>query len=185
MIPLEVEKSGAKAKGDRQIRFDELYGAHGARIFRLCHRLCRNPTDAEDLAQEVFVAAFRGLPRFAGRASPSTWLYKIALNRWRAWKGKDRLNAASLDQSDEPIGPDPTHASLERIAMDRAMAALPAVQREALLLVKGEGLTCREAASVLGLPEGTVKFRVYQAIQKLQSSLATVDSPVAGPGKEA
>jgi len=153
--------------------FDELYGAHGPRIYRFCHRLCANSADAEDLAQEVFVAAFRGLPRFAGRASLTTWLYQIALNRYRSMRGKKRPDTVSLDQNEAslPAG-DPQKAWLEEIALDQAMARLPAIQKETFLLVKGEGLTCREAAEALGVSEGTVKFRVYQAIQKLQATLS-------------
>lgn len=153
--------------------FDELYRSHEARIYRFCHRLSANSADAEDLAQEVFLAAFRGLPRFAGRASVTTWLYKIALNRWRTFKSRDRLRTEQLDESvpDQESSPDSSSASLERIALDQAMSRLPAIQREALLLVKGEGLTCREAAWALGIPEGTLKFRVYQAIEKLRAAL--------------
>jgi RNA polymerase sigma-70 factor (ECF subfamily) len=158
---------------DRPASFDELYGAYGARIFRFCRRLCANSADAEDLTQEVFVAAFRGLPRFAGRASLTTWLYQIALNRYRSTRAKRRVDTVSLDQ-DELLAPagDPSEVSTDEIAMQQAMSQLPVIQREAFLLVKGEGLTCREAALALGVPEGTVKFRVYQAIQKLQAALS-------------
>ena len=67
--------------------------------------------------------------------------------------------------------PDPARAGVTRISLQSALAALPDAVREAFLLVKAEGLKCREAAAVLGIPEGTVKYRVHQAVILLRELL--------------
>jgi RNA polymerase sigma factor (sigma-70 family) len=77
MKPDETKPRGAPAS------FDALYAEHSNRIYRFCYRLCGHPVDAEDLAQEVFLAAYQGLSGFAGRSSLTTWLYRIAIYRWQ------------------------------------------------------------------------------------------------------
>src|SRR5436309_76716 len=71
--------------------FDAIYDANCDRIYRLCYRLSGSKADAEDLTQDVFIAASRGLQNFQHRASLSTWLYRIALDCWRAQMRKKRV----------------------------------------------------------------------------------------------
>jgi len=157
--------------------FDRLYTLHGPGVYRLSRRLCRSEADAEDLTQEVFLAAFRGRERFAGSSSLKTWLYSITLFRWRAGRSSReppvRLDGDSLYGA----APDPAVASVARIDLHSALMGLPEPLRDAFLLVKGEGLLCREAAEVLGIPEGTVKYHVHLAVFRLRSSLGEDDLP--------
>ena len=158
--------------------FKMLYVEYGARIYRFCRRLCGNEADAEDLTQEVFLAAFKGLDRFEGRSSLATWLYRIAFNRWSRIRSNRRLETVPLDDEQPILSSDPSKVGLDRIFLERALNALPVNYREAFLLVKGEGLLCREAAEVLGIPEGTLKSRVYGAVVRLQRLMESEESAV-------
>ncbi len=165
--------------------FETLYREYGTRIYRFCQRLCGNDACAEDLTQDVFLAAYRGAERFEGRSSLATWLYRIALFRWRNIRNVRRLETVALEDTTAVLSSDPGHTGLERIALENALSALPAPLREAFLLVKGEGFLCREAAEILGIPEGTLKSRVYSAVVKLQGLLETQESvaPQQQPGR--
>ena len=79
-------------KPDPRADFPAFFRQYGDRIYRFCYRLSGSASDAEDLTQEVFLAAFQGAGRFEGRASVQTWLYRIALNCWRNSRRAPRLN---------------------------------------------------------------------------------------------
>ena len=133
--------------------FAEFYRKHGERIYRFCFRLSGSVSDAEDLTQEVFLAAFQGCDRFQGRSSVQTWLYKIALNCWRHSCRVPRLETTALTDI-APAGPGLEQSVTEADALTCALNALPPGLRETFLLVKAEGLTYREAAQVLNIPQG-------------------------------
>jgi RNA polymerase sigma-70 factor (ECF subfamily) len=163
---------------------ETVYAEYGERIYRFCYRLCGQAAEAEDLAQDVFVAAFQGLEGFEGRSSLSTWLYRIAFYRWRQLHPRGRLPALSLEEDVErmPVQPDLAHESLQRLGLEEALATLPVDLRDAFLLVKAEGLTYREAAEVLEAPQGTIQYRVHEAVQRLRVALG--DEPVQTCGSE-
>jgi RNA polymerase sigma-70 factor (ECF subfamily) len=139
--------------------------------------------DAEDLTQEVFLAAYSGRERFAGRSSITTWLLRIAVFRWRAGLRRRRVDTVPLVDGDG-ASTDLGNGQIARIVLAHALEQLPVDQREAFVLVRVEGLTCREAADVLGIPEGTLKFRVQRAAARLQSVLTVESAPcVEHPGK--
>ena len=152
---------------DDRTGFPAFYQQYGDRIYRFCYRLSGSVSDAEDLTQEVFLAAFQGENRFEGRSSVQTWLYRIALNCWRYSCRAPRLDATDLEGVTQ-TGPGPEQAVTDRIALTCALAALLPDLREAFLLVKAEGLKYREAAQVLNIPLGTVQFRVHQASRRLR-----------------
>ncbi len=153
--------------------FESLYNEYGDRVYRFCFRLCGQTADAEDLTQEVFIAAYQGPDRFAGRSSVATWLYRIALYRWRRIQGA-APPTAPLEWEPESAAavPDPAPSHIQRLSLESAMARLPESLRDAFLLVKAEGLKYREAARVLGVPQGTVQSRVHDAIVRLRVLLA-------------
>jgi len=155
------------------ITFEALYQEHGPRIHRFCYRLCGNAADAEDLTQDVFLSAFRSLHRFEGRSTVLQWLQQIALNAWRRSK-RGALTTVALDEQTEQgtAGPDPYPAYLDLLSMEQAMEQLSAPQWEALVLVKVEGFKYREAAQLLGVPQGTVQYRVHQALASLRQLIA-------------
>jgi RNA polymerase sigma-70 factor, ECF subfamily len=164
--------------------FDAVYAAYGDRVYRFCYRLCGHAADAEDLAQDVFLAAYQGLDRFESRCSLTTWLFRIALYRWQRLRGGPRPETLTMADKLEGAGtaPDPAFASVQRLSLDQALASLAPALREAFLLVKVEGLKYREAAAVLGIPQGTVQSRVHDAAMRLRELLASeFEEPAAGP----
>lgn len=150
--------------------FPAFYQKYGDRLYRFCYRLCGSASDAEDLTQEVFLAAFQGAHRFEGRSSVQTWLYRIALNCWRHSRRAHRLDTTALEDTAQ-VGPGLEQAVTEQMALTCALDALPPDLREAFLLVKAEGLTSREAAQVLGIPQGTVQWQVHTASRRLRALL--------------
>ena len=157
--------------------FQSLYAEHGPRIYRFCLRLCGNVSDAEDLTQDVFLAAFQGRARFEGRSSVQTWLYKIALNCRRCSVRPPRPVMAAVPENAAQAGPGLEQSVTENDALSCALSALPPDLREAFLLVKAEGLTYREAAQVIAIPQGTVQWRVHEASRRLRVLLTEEDAP--------
>jgi RNA polymerase sigma-70 factor (ECF subfamily) len=152
--------------------FEALYDGYGDRVYRFCFRLCGQAADAEDLTQEVFIAAYQGLDRFAGRSSLATWLYRIALYRWRRLQGAaPPIVPLELEPEGTAAVSDPAPSRIERLSLESALARLPESLRDAFLLVKAEGLKYREAARVLGVPQGTVQSRVHDAVARLRAWL--------------
>lgn len=156
-------------------RLAVLYDTHHERVFRFCLRLCDgHPEDAEDLTQEVFLAALGSLPRFAGRSSVQTWLFRIAVFRSRERRRQPvRLPLHEKDQS--IAGPEA--AAVRTVALQCALAHLPGPLREAFVLVKCEQLTHKEAAVILELPQGTVQSRVFEAVRLLRAQLSEEPLP--------
>jgi len=172
---------------DERAGFTAFYQQYGGRIYRFCYRLCGSAPDAEDLTQEVFLAAFQGGGRFEGRSSVQTWLYRIALNCWRHSRRAPHFETTVFETTvfettvfettvfettvlegvtEAKAGPE--QAVTDNIALTCALAALPPDLREAFLLVKAEGLKYREAAQVLSIPQGTVQWQVHQASRRLR-----------------
>ncbi len=159
--------------------FDWLYGEYGKSVYRLCFRMTSSAADAEDLTQDTFVAVIEGWHRFRGEAAPLTWIYRIAARKARR---SLRLRAFRLPSKDESVQ---EHDPALRIDLARALKSLSVRNREAFLLVKLEGLTSQQAAEVAGVPEGTMKFRVYAAIRSLRVSLGEAyESQGMVPGHE-
>ncbi|MGC4045504.1 MAG: RNA polymerase sigma factor [Armatimonas sp.] len=114
-------------------------------------------------------AAWRGHHRFLGRARQSTWLHAIAINLWRK-RLAQKQPVESLEE--DRHGADPMQIEITKLTLDRALLALPATLREAFVLVKAEGLTHKEAAQALGIPQGTVQSRVFDATRQLRVLLS-------------
>jgi len=147
-----------------------------------------NHADAEDVAQETFVRAYRGLAGFDGRADFFTWLYRIAvntaLNRLRSGRRTAALadagaaEVAQLGGKPEDLG-SPRYAPDEQAALTQevravlaAVAELSATLRVTLVLATVEGLSHRQIAEILDIPEGTVAWRVNEARRLLRERLA-------------
>lgn len=165
--------------------FDTLYRLYGERIYRFCYRLCGRAADAEDLTQEVFVAAFQGMTRFEGRATLTTWLYRIALYQWRR---RQSTHPACALLTEETLGNaqdvDMAALSIDNVLLAQALATLPPDLYEAFLLVKMEGLTYREAAVALDAPQGTIQYRVHEAMMRLRERLQNAEAePEATAGQ--
>ena len=135
---------------------------HRARVYALALRICRNADDAEDALQETFIAAYRALPRFDGRARVSTWLYRIATNKCYDVLARRRptADAAALPEAADPR--DSVRAQRQQQTLRRARWTRCREQfREAALLCDVCGLTPAEAGELTGVPEGTMKSRSF------------------------
>ena len=158
--------------------FEELYRAHAGRLFSLTFRMVGNQSDAEDLLQEVFLAAHRKLETFRGDAALGTWLYRLAMNlcldHLRSRAARTSQLTDSLD--DEPWIADAGSRSLaertvSKMDLERAIAVLPAGCRAAFVLHDIEGLEHQEVARTLGIAEGTSKSQVHKARMRLRALL--------------
>ena len=168
--------------------FARLVALHERTVFNLAFRLIGDPEEARDVSQDVFLQVFRKLPRFEGRSSLKTWIYRIVVNqcynrqRWWRRRRKDRarpleeLTAADeMRMSESGSGaPDPYEELRRREAKRAVQAALLQVSfehRAILLLREVEGLSVQQVAESLGLPQGTVKSRLSRAREALRQSL--------------
>ncbi len=156
--------------------FDIVVERHRRAIYQLCYRFVGNHEDASDLAQEVFLRAYRGLKNFKGDASLATWLYRIAVN-----VSLNRVTAKSVPT--EPIDardhvqhgePDPAERVVraERNARVRAaIARLPRKQRVTLILRVYHDMPHQEIAAIVGTSVGAVKANFFHALRNLKRIL--------------
>lgn len=170
---MQADGAGAKA-------FDRLYRAHVDRIYRFAQRLCRRVEDAQDLVQDTFLNAYRGIGQFRGDAQVATWLYRIATRaslRLRRKRKGEPDRELSLDEfiptSDGeftlqiPTGGLTPEEALQnkelRRAVHQAIQKLPNKYRLVLVLRDMEGLTAKEVGAIMGLNERAVKSRLHRA----------------------
>jgi RNA polymerase sigma-70 factor (ECF subfamily) len=177
--------------GDHQA-FDTLYDRHAARVYHLLRRLSGHEAEAEDLTQETFLAAYRGLAAWRGEAAFGTWLCGIAYRLYaRSQRGRARQETGLLTEEAELPAPDSDPLAFclrlemaERI--EAAIAALPPLFREPFVLVKVEGFSYREAARWLEVPIGTLQWRLWRAVSLLKARLrdlggVAAENPITQP----
>jgi RNA polymerase sigma-70 factor (ECF subfamily) len=169
----EPDPQVIRAAADHDIEaFDALVRAYQPQVWRFLRHLLRDDALAEDVTQETFIRVYRRLHTFRFRSKFSTWIMHVARNA-----GTDELRArqrrARLVHALEPAASTPTTTDASRrVEIDEALAALSPRLRETLLLVELFGFTYREAATSLGVPEGTAKRRVFEARRQLAAALA-------------
>jgi RNA polymerase sigma factor (sigma-70 family) len=151
-----------------QEAFDEHYGA----VFRFIRRLTHRADAAEDIAQECFLIYVRAPERFdAAKGTLRTYLFAIARNlalkHYRDHRSEEQLAGGALGDAVDPTCGLDISASVER-----AVAALPVLEKEALILFQYEGLTLIEIGQVVGAEVGTVKARLRRARERLRTALA-------------
>jgi RNA polymerase sigma-70 factor (ECF subfamily) len=157
-------------RGEKEA-FDLLVARHQRAVYRLCYRFVNNHEDANDIAQEVFLKAWKAIPRFRGDSSFSTWLYRIAVNACLNFRAARKPPA--LDLPDALPDPDPgAQAQLESSDEARrvraAVGRLPERQRATLILKVYHELTHEEVARILGSTVGTVKANLFHALANLR-----------------
>lgn len=151
--------------------FATLVNRHQQAVRGFLRRSCGNWADAEDLAQDTFIAAWENLEKFSGASSLRSWLCGIAYHKCLAYvRSRGRSMArdhAYLEASDPP----PRTSGDDRMDLTAAMARLPMEQRAAVALCLAAGFSHNEAAEALGLPLGTVKSHVLRGKAKLLEAL--------------
>jgi len=169
-----------RARGGDLSAYTELVNRYRERIYQTIFRFTRNHDDTDDLAQEAFMRAFKGLRRFRGRSGFYTWIYRIALNlsfNFLKKRKKEMLGQQSVVQlfgvETAPLsGPEAASAAGElRVRIAAAVDSLPPPFRSAFILVIDQGLTHAQAARVLDCSENTVSWRMHKARKILESEL--------------
>jgi RNA polymerase sigma-70 factor (ECF subfamily) len=166
--------------------FAAILEAYQDRIYSFALRLLRDPQAAEEAAQEAFVKAFRGLSSYNPAYPFASWLFRIAHNSCM-----DALRAGgrtiSLDVECFPDLPDPARgveesvaASLDSARIEELLGSLPPIYSEALLLAYREDMGPAEIARVTGVPEGTVKARLFRGREMIKVKLGAADATVRG-----
>jgi RNA polymerase sigma-70 factor (ECF subfamily) len=160
----------ARAQAGEREAFEELVRRHAERLYSIVVRLVGDRQDAEEVTQEAFIRAWRGIKRFKGDARFFTWLYRIGVNEARRRvERRPRHALTSIDEAGvEPTDPRPApdrraeHAEL-RQALERAVRALDPDYRAPLILRDIEGLSTAEAAAIMGLRQAAFKSRLHRA----------------------
>ena len=163
----------AARAGDRRA-IDELLARYEQPIYRFGLRMCGDEESARDVLQETMLAAFRNLQGFRGQAALSTWLYQIARSFCIKQRRGTRPQAVLDEQMPDAAAPPDAQVHAREIgaALSAAIAALPADQREVIVLRDVEGLSAEEAASVVGIEVGALKSRLHRARMTLREHLA-------------
>jgi RNA polymerase sigma-70 factor, ECF subfamily len=160
--------------------FERLVERYYQRIDRLAQHVVRQPMTAEDITQEVFLRAYRSLPRFRGEASFYSWLYRIAINLCLNYLRRQAIHLSPAEEADDSavsVAVDPSSLletqELEHL-VHRAIDALPPHYRVAVILRDLEGLSYQEIADILGIPLGTVKSRINFGKRLLREKLRAI-----------
>ena len=170
----------AQAQAGDVDAYERLSGVYADRLFMLLLRLLGDRGEAEDVAQEVMLRAWRAIGRFRGQSSYFTWLYRIAVNEANRALEKTARRPPSV-----PIGPDelrlPGPATDDpsrqaefnelRRALARALAELPPALRTAIVLRDVEGLSTQEAAEIAGVGQAAFKSRLHQARLRVRAAI--------------
>jgi RNA polymerase sigma-70 factor (ECF subfamily) len=177
----DEELVGRARQGDTHA-FGELVTRHQSAVVRAAYVVCRSHAEADEVAQEAFLSAWRRLDGFRGESQFKTWLLTIAWRhaldrRGSAWR---RLFTSSLPPDDESLGlrspgPSAEHvvASAEALGnVRRIVDELPQKLRDPLLLAASGEVTFDQMATMLGVPAGTLKWRVMEARKRVKAALA-------------
>ncbi len=177
--------------------FDALVRRYQHKVVKLVLRYVRDPAEAEDIAQEAFIKAYRALPRFRGDSAFYTWLYRIAINTAKNVLAARSRNPVSYDiDQDAEDGPGlesqmKDMATPEALAMtdeirstvNQAIDQLPEDLRTAIVLRELEGLSYDEIAQAMSCPVGTVRSRIFRAREAIDARLREVFEGGLGRGE--
>lgn len=182
----DAQLLAAHVAGD-PLAFEILVGRHRDRLWAVAMRTTSDPEEASDALQDALISAYRRADSFRGESAVTTWLHRIVVNasldrlRRRSVRAADPI-PDDVDDLPTKVLADPTDrhdTRLVQLEIARALAQLPADQRDAIVLVDIEGYSVEEAAAQLGCPSGTVKSRCFRGRAKLAERLAHLRNPDA------
>jgi RNA polymerase sigma-70 factor (ECF subfamily) len=173
----DYELTQAGARGDVGA-FEALYERHYRRVYSLCLRMLANPTEAEDLTQEVFIQVFRKLGSFRGESAFTTWLHRLTVNhvlmhfRKRGVRLEQTTEEGEMQDVAQAGSEKPQSMPVvDRIALEQAIRELPAGYRSVFVLHDVEGYEHEEIADMLGVSVGTSKSQLHKARMRLRDLL--------------
>jgi RNA polymerase sigma-70 factor (ECF subfamily) len=155
----------------REARFEQLFGEYHGEIHIYLCRLVGDDRQAEDLAQDAFVKAYRALARLPKEANARAWLYRIATNTALDWLRRRRLISwlPLFDRDSHPaVSSSFAESSLESVAVRQALAQLPSRYRVPLVMYACQDLSTQEIADILQISRGAVKTRLFRAREKFR-----------------
>ena len=164
-----------RAAGGDADAFEGVYRAHVGRVYALCLRMAGEPQHAHELTQDVFIRAWEKLATFRGDSAFDTWLHRLAVNvvlmdrRLAARRAEDDIESAEGEA--RPLAASAPPAGL-RMDIEHAIAALPPMARQVLVLFDIEGYEHREIGAQLGIAEGTSKAHLFRARRLLRETLS-------------
>jgi RNA polymerase sigma-70 factor (ECF subfamily) len=181
--PETDEQLVRKAQQEDERAFGELVHRYESKVYSLALKMLRNPEDAEDVLQDTFLRAYRGIKSFQGNSTFSTWIYRITANSALMRLRRKHLPTVSIDDADEretPINiadwaPGPVEQLLNQEtqqAMNQAIESLPPEFRQVFVLRDIEELSNSEVAEILDLSVAAVKSRLHRARLKVRDRLA-------------
>ncbi len=178
-------------QGGDSTAFDQLVTHYRGKVYAMIVNMIRNDAEAWDLAQDVFVKAWKALPKFEARSSFYTWLYRITHNVTYDWMRKKKISAGTEFDDQIALDAEPGAHTAPRSALqpdesvqggeikaqiDAAIQELSADHRQAILLKEIEGFSYQEIADTAGCSIGTVMSRLFYARKKLQEKLKDLRS---------
>jgi len=173
----DVELCTHAATGERRA-FGELVRRHGSSVRGLLRRMGAQGAEADDVAQDAFLAAFERIAEFRGEGTFAGWVKRIAARAYlRRLQKERRIGALTAEQAE--VDTDGAGGDAEgRIDLDEALKVLGPAERVCVTMCFGAGLSHQEAADALNLPLGTVKSHVKRGLDKLRTRLAPADGVV-------
>ena len=196
MTDIQEQNWIKSAQNGDQDAFEQLVRRYEKRVFALTLRMCRNPEDAAEAAQEAFLAAWQGLAFFRGDASFSTWLYRLTSNacvdlmrregrHWDAAGPSLDDGELNLDIPDRTASPQEAAERSElRAQIEEGLRALSPEHREVLVLREMHQLSYDEIADTLDLDVGTVKSRISRGRKQLRNFLLRSGNFLAAPSSK-
>jgi RNA polymerase sigma-70 factor (ECF subfamily) len=176
----EVTLAERHRYGDEKA-FEEVYARYGPMIHNLSLRMAGDSSDAADLTQEIFLRVYRHLGKFKGRSSLKTWIFRVGLNCCRSRLRRRSLLRARFPEADvrqldnvEDLSRSPESRAMAADSASQvtaALARLPLVYREAVVLRDIQGLSYLEIAEVAGVRVGTVRSRIARGRLRLREFL--------------
>jgi RNA polymerase sigma-70 factor, ECF subfamily len=180
MIDLKDAQLLAGTGAEEEACFAELVRRHQKGLYDFLKRLCLDHASACDLVQKTWLGVFRSRSQFQGRSSFKTWLFSIALNKFRDWKRQRRADRLVFKDKDDAFGgswaemiADPGPQALENLVSQemkrdllKALDALPENYRQVLTLLYQQGLTIKETAGILNKTPDNIKITSYRALRR-------------------
>lgn len=168
-----------------ETNFEDILRNNQPRIYRLVYSFLKNEHDTDEVVQNTFINAYRGFKNFRADSSVATWLTKIAVNNVRSYCRKRKLlslfyifdgeeKAAEIKDIRQNTEKEAENNIISR-KVNKAIAALPARQKEVFIMKHLNGMSIAEIENILGISEGGVKSNIFKAVQNLRKSLEGIN----------